>query len=101
MAIPVQQFPILSTQQANPLGRGLTTGGNLVQQLIQSHFLKNNEQEHLQKQQLENALARIQLQFAPETMQTTTAYKQAQIPYLQASTERLKQDSQFLPLNTL
>lgn len=101
MAIPVQQFPILSSQQANPLGMGLAAGGNLAQQFIQNHFLKNNEEEHLQKQQLANALAHIQLQFAPENMQTTMAYKQAQIPYLHAQTEKTKQATQLAPLNVL
>lgn len=101
MAIPVQQFPILSAQQANPLGLGLAAGGNLVQQFIQNHFLKNNEEEHLQKQQLANALARLQLQFAPENMQTSMAYKQAQIPYLQAQTEKTKQATQLAPLDAL
>lgn len=94
MAIPVQQFPILSAQQANPLGMGLAAGGNLVQQYIQNHFLKSNEQEHLQKQQLANALAHIQLQFAPENMQTSMAYKQAQ-------TEKTKQATQLAPLDAL
>jgi hypothetical protein len=101
MAIPVQQFPILSAQEANPLGIGLAAGGNLVQQFIQNHFLKNNEAEHLQKQQLANALAHIQLQFAPENMQTSMAYKQAQIPYLQAQTEKTKQATQLAPLDAL
>lgn len=101
MAIPVQQFPILSAQEANPLGMGLATGGNLVQQFIQNHFLKNNEQENLQKQQLANALSHIQLQFAPETMQTSLAYKSTQIPYLQAQTEKIKQATQLAPLDAL
>ncbi|WP_339050239.1 hypothetical protein [Rickettsiella endosymbiont of Xylota segnis] len=101
MAIPVQQFPILSSAQANPLGRGLATGQNLAQHFIQNHFLKTNEQENLQKQQLANALSHIQLQFAPETMQTKLAYQSAQIPYLQAQTEKTKQATQLAPLDAL
>lgn len=101
MAIPVQQFPILSSEQANPLGMGLITGQNLVQQFIQNHFLKNNEQESLHKQQLANALSKIQLQFAPKKMQTSLAYQSAQIPYLQAQTEKTKQATQLAPLDTL
>jgi hypothetical protein len=101
MPIPVQQFPILSAQRANPLGMGLAAGGNLVQQFIQNHFLKSNEQEHLQKQQLANALAQVQLNVAPETLQANLAYKQAQVPYLQANTERLKQVTQLAPLESL
>ncbi|HEY2567195.1 MAG TPA: hypothetical protein VGH95_05790 [Candidatus Aquirickettsiella sp.] len=101
MAIPVQQFPILSSEQANPLGMGLAAGGNLVQQIIQNHFLKNNEQENLHKQQLANALSQIQLQFAPQKMQTSLAYQSAQIPYLQAQTEKTKQATQLAPLDAL
>lgn len=101
MAIPVQQFPILSSEQANPLGVGLAAGGNLFQQFIQNHFLKNNEQENLHKQQLANALSQIQLQFAPQKMQTSLAYQSAQIPYLQAQTEKTKQATLLAPLDAL
>lgn len=101
MPIPVQQFPILSPEQSNPLGTGLATGGNLYQQWIQNHFLKNNEQENLHKQQLANALSQIQLQFAPQKMQTSLAYQSAQIPYLQAQTEKTKQATQLAPLDAL
>lgn len=76
MVIPVQQFPILSPKQSNPLGMGLATGGNLYQQWIQNHFLKNNEQENLQKQQLAHAL-------------------------MQAQTDKTKQVTQLAPLDAL
>ncbi len=76
MAIPVQQFPILSPEQANPLGMGLASGGNLYQQWMQNHFLKSNEQENLQKQQLTHAL-------------------------VQAQTEKTKQATQLAPLDAL
>jgi hypothetical protein len=55
---------------------GLATGGNLYQQWMQNHFLKSNEQENLQKQQLTHAL-------------------------MQAQTEKTKQATQLAPLDTL
>lgn len=76
MVIPVQQFPILSPEQSNPLGMGLATGGNLYQQWMQNHFLKSNEQENLQKQQLAHAL-------------------------MQAQTDKTKQATQLAPLDAL
>lgn len=83
MLIPVQQFPILSAQQANPLGMGLSTG------------------QALQGQALANALEKLKLSVAPQTLQNNLDYKQAQIPYLQANTEKLNQEAQFMPLETL
>lgn len=101
MAIPVQQFPILSPQQANPLGTGFATGQNLYQQWVNNRYLNDQNQQALQGQALANALTQLKLNLAPQTLQADLAYKQAQTPYLQANTERLKQETQFLPLDTL
>ena len=101
MPIPVQQFPILSPQQANPLGMGLAVGQNLYQQGVNNRSLQQANQQNLQGKALANALAQLKLNLAPQTLQADLAYKQAQVPYLQANTQKLNQETQFLPLETL
>ena len=101
MPIPVQQFPILSPQQANPLGIGLTTGQNLYQQGINNRSLAQANQQALQGQALANALAQLKLNLAPQTLEADLAYKQAQVPYLQANTQKLNQETQLAPLASL
>jgi hypothetical protein len=76
MTIPVQQFPILSPEQSNPLGMGLATGGNLYQQWMQNHYLSSNLENNVRKQQLAQAL-------------------------MQAQTEKTKQTTQLAPLGAL
>ncbi len=101
MPIPVQQFPILSPQQANPLGTGLATGGNLYQQWVNNHYLHDQYQQALQGKALANALSQLQLKVAPQTIQADLAYKQAQTPYLQAQTAKTNQATQLAPLESL
>lgn len=66
MTIPVQQFPILSAQQANPLGMGLSTGQDLYHNLILNHYLPQILQQQSKQRELENSLANLNLQNAPE-----------------------------------
>lgn len=76
MTIPVQQFPLLSPEQSNPLGMGLATGGNLYQQWMQNHYLSSNLENNVRKQQLAQAL-------------------------MQEQTDKTKQATQLAPLDAL
>jgi len=91
MAIPIQNFPILSFQQANP---GLTGAGDvmgLAQKIInlqtsgtKADYLQPSLQEKLRQQQITS-------QFMPQQQQSDISSKQAQ-------TQLLQEQSKYLPL---
>lgn len=66
MTIPVQQFPILSAQQSNPLGAGLSTGQDLYHSFILNKYLPQILQQQSKQTELQNALSALNLQNAPE-----------------------------------
>jgi hypothetical protein len=73
MTIPVQQFPILSSDQANPLATGLAKGMSLYKQFLINKNLPQQLQQQALQQQLANELAQVKLHYAPEQIQTNLA----------------------------
>lgn len=54
MTIPVQQFPILSSEQADPLGTGISRGLNIYRNFITNKYLPEQLQQQAQQRQLAN-----------------------------------------------
>lgn len=92
MPVPVVNYAALPPAQygldLSQIPKGLMEG-------IQAYYMPKNMSADLQRQQLANALAKVNLQYAPQLNAADLAYKQAQTPYLQAQTGLVNQESQY------
>lgn len=83
MPIPVQQFQILSAQQANPFFNGLSSGADLYRQFLINKNLPEQLQQQSQARELANSIAKIKAQFAPQTAQADLDQEREQTQKLQ------------------
>ena len=66
---------------------------------MQAGLMPFQARQQLKQQQIANALAQNQLQYAPQMAQADLSYKQAQTPYLQAQTDLMGQQAQYYAPN--
>jgi hypothetical protein len=93
MPIPVINYAALPPS-GDMAARGMIPALQQGFQLGMSPFVA---QQELEKNKLANALAKVNLQYAPQTAEAELAYKQAQTPYLQAQTNQTNLQSQYYP----
>lgn len=80
MAIPVQQFPMLSFEQMNPFASGWAAGQNLYKQAVSNQYLQPSLQQELLKAQLNNQILQPQAEYARPMEQAKLAYNQTLAP---------------------
>jgi hypothetical protein len=102
MAIPVQQFPILSFEQANPLLAGMQSANSIYSGLLQNQNQRNVNKyqpdmlaQQLQKLKYNNDILAPQAQYAPQMTQAELANKQAIAPHMNAETGLINQQSRY------
>lgn len=98
MALPQGTFPILSFEQNNPLLTGIQKGlsmgygargsenelrTNAFKRALLEKYGAQQEEQDIEKNELANALAKINLEYAPQEAETGLAYKQAQVPLME------------------
>lgn len=87
MTIPVQQFQILSPEQANPLGQGFSKAQDLYRQFIINKNLPEQLKQQSKATELANAIASAKAQYAPEQEQ--------------ANLQKQQLTNKFMPLDNL
>lgn len=87
MALPVQNIPLPSQAQLNPLATGIGQANQLFAQGVQNQFLRPEMQQQLLKAQLANKLTQAQVNVAPQMNAAQLAYAQARTPNLNAATQ--------------
>lgn len=83
MTIPVQQFQILSPEQANPFLTGFSKGEDLYRQFIINKNLPEQLQQQSKARELANSIASVQAQYAPQTTQADLDQKREQTQKMQ------------------
>ncbi len=96
MSLPVQQFPLLDFQQANP---GLTAASSINQtlgQILQNHaqsiknqYMPQTLQEALTKAKYQNQILAPEAQYAPQMTLANLQAKQMEAPYKQAQIDEI------------
>ncbi|MGN6347045.1 MAG: hypothetical protein ACTHME_05020 [Candidatus Nitrosocosmicus sp.] len=87
MALPVQQFQLLTPDQISPMMTGMSQANQLYQQNVQNKYLAPTLQQNLIKAQLANQIAQAQANVAPKMSAAQLAYQQAKTPNLNAATQ--------------
>jgi hypothetical protein len=115
MAIGVSEFQILSPEQANPLGYGFRQGVASAkdiaeayrqallgdEQRIKNEFARPRAEQELLKDQLANALSKIQLKYADPLTQAKLDNERLQPGLTQSQIDLYKQQAKFYPLAKL
>jgi len=96
MAIGVLNVPLLSPQQGDPYHYSLGKALAANRSAMENQYLPQQMEAKLNEAKLAQALQQIQLQYAPQQAQAEIAYKQAQIPNMQARTQAMQQKLPFL-----
>lgn len=93
MPLPVHDF-----QQLTPPSRDIISS---LAQGVNFAYMPKILRAEQQKLMLENALKKVNLQFAPDMSAADLEYKRAQTPHLNAQTRGLNLESQFYPQNMM
>ncbi len=97
MPIPVINYAAMEPQ-GNPMLEGLIPA---ILQGLQMGYAPSVLKEQLEAQRLKNQSSKIENQYAPQMSEADIAYKQAQVPHLNAQTGFLNQQSQYYAPNIL
>jgi hypothetical protein len=90
MTIPVQQFQILSPEQANPIGRGMQTGEEIYRNFIANKYLPEQLQQQARQRELENQTSELNLKDLP-------GYLKARLSGMNLSNQTSQTNLKYLP----
>jgi len=68
MTIPVQQFQILTPEQANPFGQGMKTGEEIYRNFVTNKYLPEQLQQQARQRELANQTNEVTLQNLPDIL---------------------------------
>jgi hypothetical protein len=90
MTIPVQQFQILSPEQANPLGQGMLTGAEIYRNFVTNKYLPQQLQQQARQRELANQTSELNLKDLPD-------YLKARLSGMNLANQTSQTNLQYLP----
>jgi len=90
MTIPVQQFQILTPEQANPLGQGMLTGAEIYRNFVTNKYLPQQLQQQARQRELANQTSELNLKDLPD-------YLKARLSGMNLANQTSQTNLQYLP----